>query len=105
MVTAVIEMRDFMKARKEQLGDMTFGIRLGINSGSVVAGIVCIKKFAYDIWCDTVNTASRMEQNSEPGKINISETTYVLLKGKYNCICRGKIDAKHKGLIDMYFVS
>jgi len=105
MVAAAIEMRDFMKARKEQLGDMTFGIRLGINSGSVVAGIVGIKKFAYDIWGDTVNTASRMEQNSEPGKINISETTYVLLKGKYNCIYRGKIDAKHKGLIDMYFVS
>jgi class 3 adenylate cyclase/Tfp pilus assembly protein PilF len=105
MVAAAIEIRDFMKERKEKLGDDTFGIRLGINSGNVVAGIVGVKKFAYDIWGDTVNTACRMEQNSEPGKINISESTYELLQGKYNCVYRGKIQAKNKGEIDMYFVS
>jgi len=105
MVAAAIDIRDFMIARKQKIGDLTFGVRIGINSGSVVAGIVGLKKFAYDIWGDTVNTASRMEQNSEPGKINISESTYLLLKGRFNCKYRGKIEAKNKGMIDMYFVS
>jgi adenylate cyclase len=104
MVSAAIEIRDFMADRKQKLGDLTFGMRVGINSGSVVAGIVGLKKFAYDIWGDTVNTASRMEQNSEPGKINISESTYILLKGQFNCLYRGKVQAKNKGMIDMYFV-
>jgi adenylate cyclase len=105
IVSAAVEIRDFMIKRKEELGDMTFGIRIGINSGNVVAGIVGIKKFAYDIWGDTVNIAARMEQNSEPGKVNISESTYLLLKGAFTCQYRGKIQAKNKGVIDMYFVN
>lgn len=104
MVSAAIEIRDFMKARKEELGERTFGIRLGINSGSVVAGIVGVKKFAYDIWGDTVNTAARMEQNSEAMKINISQTTYELVKDKFECTYRGEIQAKNKGMLKMYFV-
>lgn len=70
----------------------------------MVAGIVGIKKFAYDIWGDTVNTASRMESSGETGKVNISGTTYELVKDKFKCFHRGKIQAKNKGEIDMYFV-
>ncbi|MBK9249810.1 MAG: tetratricopeptide repeat protein [Ignavibacteria bacterium] len=104
VVHAALEIREFMKKRRENLGAKTFEIRIGINSGSVVAGIVGVKKFAYDIWGDTVNTAARMEQNSEAGKINISETTYSLVKDKFTCEYRGEIDAKNKGMLKMYFV-
>jgi class 3 adenylate cyclase len=93
-----------MAKRSKELGAKTFEIRIGINSGSVVAGIVGVKKFAYDIWGDTVNTAARMEQNSEAGKINISETTYELVKDSVTCDYRGEIDAKNKGKLKMYFV-
>ena len=70
----------------------------------MVAGVVGIRKFAYDIWGDTVNLASQMEQRSEPGKINISGSTYALIKGEFVCTYRGKIEAKSKGEVDMYFV-
>lgn len=102
-VQAALEIRNFMAARKRK--ENTFDIRIGIHSGSVVAGIVGVKKFAYDIWGDTVNTAARMEQNGEAGKVNISETTYQLVKKDFECAYRGKIDAKGKGEIDMYFVN
>ncbi len=104
VVNAALEIREFMGKRREILGEKTFEIRIGINSGSVVAGIVGVKKFAYDIWGDTVNTAARMEQHSEPGRINISETTYALVKDKFTCEYRGEIDAKNKGKLAMYFV-
>ncbi|MFZ4544452.1 MAG: adenylate/guanylate cyclase domain-containing protein [Saprospiraceae bacterium] len=81
-----------------------FQIRIGIHSGPVVAGIVGVKKFAYDIWGDTVNTANRMESNSEAGKVNISGSTFELLKREFNCVHRGKIEVKGKGEVDMYFV-
>ncbi|MCW3120915.1 MAG: hypothetical protein JWQ38_407 [Flavipsychrobacter sp.] len=101
-VTAAIEIMEFIKKRNQEGGP--FEIRIGINTGSVVAGIVGVKKFAYDIWGDTVNTASRMQQNSDIGKINISGSTYEDVKEDFNCNYRGKINAKHKGMIDMYFV-
>jgi adenylate cyclase len=81
-----------------------FEQRVGISTGAIVAGIVGLKKFTYDIWGDTVNVAARMEQSSEAGKINISESTYQLIKTEFDCIYRGKIDAKNKGEINMYFV-
>lgn len=81
-----------------------FQIRIGIHSGPLVAGIVGVKKYAFDIWGDTVNTAARMEQNSEAGKINISAATYELIKDSFNCEYRGKIKAKNKGEVDMYFI-
>jgi len=100
---AAYEIIQFMALRKQQ-GAKTFDIRIGIHSGSVVAGIVGVKKFAYDIWGDTVNTAARMEQNSAPGKINISQTTYELVKDKFDCTYRGQIAAKNKGELSMYFI-
>jgi adenylate cyclase len=84
--------------------DNPFSVRVGIHSGSLVAGIVGVKKFAYDIWGDTVNTAARMESNSLPGKVNISNTTYLLVQQQYHCTHRGKIETKGKGEMDMYFV-
>lgn len=103
-VNAALEMLAFMQQRRQQLGEKTFDIRIGIHSGAVVAGIVGVKKFAYDIWGDTVNTAARMEQSSLPGKINISQSTYELIKDKFDCTNRGEIAAKNKGAMNMYFV-
>ncbi|MCD6011041.1 MAG: hypothetical protein K0Q79_903 [Flavipsychrobacter sp.] len=105
VVNAAKEITAFMLDRIGKLGSTTFEVRIGIHSGSVVAGIVGVKKFAYDIWGDAVNTAARMQQHSEPGKINISESTYQLVKGKFSCEYRGEIDAKNKGMMNMYFVS
>ena len=107
IVNAAIEIRDFMlqrKKEKEAKGEIPFELRIGIHTGPVVAGIVGVKKYAYDIWGDTVNLAARMEQNSDAGKINISGSTYGLVKTKFKCEHRGKIDAKNKGEIDMYFI-
>jgi len=106
-VNAAIEIRNFMFARKkekESRGEIPFEIRIGIHTGPVVAGIVGVKKFAYDIWGDTVNIAARMESSGEAGKVNISSGTYELVKEKFTCTHRGKIQAKNKGEIDMYFV-
>lgn len=104
VVNAAKDIIAFTTNRRETLGDKTFEIRIGVHSGDVVAGIVGVKKFAYDIWGDTVNTAARMEQNSEPGKINISQTTYELVQDKFTCTYRGELEAKNKGKLKMYFV-
>ena len=103
MVNAAIEIRDFMLYRRERMPS-SFEIRIGVHSGFVVAGIVGVKKFAYDIWGDTVNIAARMEQSSEAGKINISQSTYELIGDKFTCEYRGEIEAKNKGKLKMYFV-
>ncbi len=81
-----------------------FEIRVGIHTGPVVAGIVGIKKWQYDIWGDTVNIASRMESNSTPGRVNLSETTYQIIKDEFPCEYRGEIEVKNHGSVKMYFL-
>lgn len=106
-VQAAFEIVEFIEAsKKTKMTDLTqFDIRIGINTGPIVAGVVGTKKFAYDIWGDTVNVASRMESKSKPGKINVSESTYNLIKDQYDCEFRGEIDVKNKGMMKMFFVN
>jgi len=95
---------DQLKEKRRMENKTTFEIRIGIHSGPLIAGVVGTKKFAYDIWGDAVNTAARMQQHGEEGRINISGTTYELIKHRFHCTHRGRIDAKNKGPVDMYFV-
>jgi class 3 adenylate cyclase len=108
-VMAAFAMRDFIaegKARKIAAGLPFFEIRIGIHTGPVVAGIVGVKKFQYDIWGDTVNTASRMESSGAPGQVNISEAAYMRVKDEPGLTFteRGAIQAKGKGEMRMWFV-
>ena len=107
IVKASLEIQKYIQARnelKKETGNLPWELRIGIHTGPVVAGVVGRKKYAYDIWGSTVNTASRMESNGEPGRVNISADTYELVKDHYVCTYRGKILAKNVGEVDMYFV-
>ncbi len=107
IVNAALEIQKFIKetaVKREAENKPYFEIRCGINSGSLIAGVVGKTKFAYDIWGETVNIASRLESGGESGKINISGSTYELIKHKFNCTYREKIEVKSLGEIDMYFV-
>ena len=107
MLLAALEIIEFVNESKKNnpTNHTRFDIRIGINTGPIVAGVVGTKKFAYDIWGDTVNVASRMESNSEPGKINVSESTYDLIKDSFDCDFRGEMNVKHRGSMKMYFVN
>lgn len=104
VVRAALDICDWMKARNLRKPQLPLEVRVGVHTGSVVAGIVGTRKFQYDIWGDAVNTASRMESSGEPGKVNISHSTYEQVKDKFKCTYRGEIEAKGKGKINMYFV-
>lgn len=107
MIKSAIEFAQTIKKLnddRQSRGSVTFNVRIGVNTGPLVAGVVGAKKFAYDIWGDTVNTAARLQEKGEAGKINISGATFEKIKDEYQCIYRGKIKAKNKGEIDMYFV-
>lgn len=106
-VLAALEIKKYvqdMVAADIEQGKMPWSIRIGIHTGEVIAGVIGRKKFAYDIWGDTVNVASRMQEASIPGKINISETTYEKIKDYFVCIPRGEMPLKNIGSLNMYFV-
>ena len=107
IVKAAFEMQEFlsdMRYEKSKENKPFFEARMGIHIGPVVAGVVGVKKFAYDIWGDTVNTAARMQEACDPGHINVSEQVYNEIRYSFNCHYRGKFPAKNKGNIDMYYV-
>jgi adenylate cyclase len=107
MVSAARDMQSWLvewNAQREQQGQPRFDARIGIHRGPVVAGVVGSRKFAFDIWGDTVNIAARIEQAGEGGRINISGEAFQFVKDYFPCQYRGKIPAKNKGEIDMYFV-
>jgi len=107
VVLAAMEMQHYMKSLKMKTDDgnrQIWDLRIGVDTGPVVAGVLGRKKITYDIWGGTVNTASRMEASGQPGKINITENTYMLIKDFFICKYRGKMPVKYKGEIDMYFV-
>ena len=108
VILAALEMQSFMerlKADQQKKGQIFWDIRIGLHTGTVIAGVVGQKKLSYDIWGDTVNTASRMESSGEAGKINISGTTYEYARDFFICEYRGKMPVKYKGELDMYFVN
>ena len=107
VVLAGLEIQRLMKEIRLQYiesNKIAWGLRLGIHSGNLITGVVGEKKFAYDIWGDTVNTASRIESAGEVEKVNISGSTYNIIKDFFDCSYRGKIQVKNKGEIEMYFV-
>jgi adenylate cyclase len=108
VILAALEMKAYMdklKATSELEGMNNWDIRIGIHTGTVIAGVVGQKKLSYDIWGDTVNIASRMESSGEAGKINISGTTHEFVKEFFDCEYRGKMPVKYKGELEMYFVN
>jgi ligand-binding sensor domain-containing protein/class 3 adenylate cyclase/predicted metal-dependent HD superfamily phosphohydrolase len=107
VVLAGLEIQRYMeqlKTERQAKGETFWELRVGVHTGEIIAGVVGIKRFAYDIWGDTVNVAQRVETACEIGKVNVSGTTYEIVKEFFDTTYRGKIIAKNKGLVDMYYV-
>ncbi|MBZ9786411.1 tetratricopeptide repeat protein [Psychroflexus sp. CAK57W] len=106
MAQAALDIIDFVKKSKQvhAVSDLRFNVRVGMHTGSVVAGVVGKNKFSYDIWGDTVNVASRIESSCEPGKISVSEDTYKLIKDYYRFEDRGEISIKNRSPLKMYYL-
>ncbi|MBI3136731.1 MAG: hypothetical protein HYZ14_18805 [Bacteroidetes bacterium] len=105
---SALEIKDYMLDRQKaalERGEKDWEIRIGINTGEVIAGVIGIKRFAYDIWGATVNQAQRMEMHGQPGTVNVSGNTYEYIAPYFECTYRGKVQTKHKGMLDMYYVS
>jgi class 3 adenylate cyclase len=106
-VNAAVEINNWVNnwnTNREKRGLPKWEIRIGVHTGALIAGVIGKKKFAYDVWGDAVNIASRMESSGESGKINISSETYELVKDYFECEFRGQIEVKNRGEIGMYFV-
>ena len=104
VVSAALEMQEYVGKAKRNNGPVFFEISIGIHTGPLVAGIIGIRKFSYDVWGDTINVAARMEQHCEEGKINISDSTFNFVKDSFNCTYRGKVEERNKEQMDMYYV-
>lgn len=106
VIIAALEMQQYMKMRKDNTseGNEIWDLRIGVDTGPIIAGVIGRSKVTYDIWGSTVNMASRMEASGEPGKINITGNTFMLIKDFFICKYRGKMPVKNKGSVDMYFV-
>jgi class 3 adenylate cyclase len=100
-ILAALEILSFVGIAEEN--QWLSEVRIGIHTGEIVAGVIGKNKFAYDIWGEAVNIASRMETSSEAGRINISGETYEIVKDFFDCEYRGKLEAKHKNQFDMYY--
>ena len=96
-------MLDVVKAAAATLGE-TLQVRIGIHTGAVIAGIIGKHKFIYDVWGDTVNTASRMETHGAPDQIHVSAATYLCVRDRFHCDARGPLEIKGKGLMETYFL-
>jgi len=104
IINAAIEILEYLAKRNQKIGGIKWEVRIGIHTGKVIGGVVGVKKYIYDVFGDTINTASRMESNSEPMKINISETTYQIVKDKFKATARDSLSVKGKGNMNMYFI-
>ena len=103
-VRAGLRMTEYLAQRNRKTA-FKWALRVGVHSGPVVAGVVGKRKYAFDIWGDTVNLASRIENSGEVGRVNVSAYTYDLIQKEFECEYRGRVNAKGKGALDMYFVT
>lgn len=105
---AALQLQEFMtqtNRQREKMRMQPWELRIGLHTAPVIAGVVGRRKFTYDIWGDAVNVAARMESNGVAGRIALSESTYHQVKDQFECEHRGSIEAKNKGLLDMYFLN